>query len=36
MHRSLLEPDVFELFLKPGEVVEVRALGGPWGTIVKG
>jgi hypothetical protein len=27
MHRSLLEPDVFELFLKPGEVVEVRSLG---------
>jgi hypothetical protein len=27
MYRSLLEPDVFELFLKPGEVVEVRALG---------
>jgi hypothetical protein len=27
LHRSLLEPDVFELFLKPGEVVEVRALG---------
>ena len=27
MHRSLLQSDVFELFLTPGEVVEARALG---------